>query len=254
MIKLNGEVINVTKFPDGTSQVWKLPEYLFDASKFNITLDFESEAEVFQLIQLVKLLRHGRVPRPVNLHMPFLPYGRQDKEISNESTFALKVFADLINSLHLTKVTTLDAHSKVAEELFNNFENIYPDNQINQAVLALVCFEAEVDNLRLAFPDRGACDRYRGSEGSIIGHKVRNQLTGFIEKYDIEGEPSGKDILIIDDICDGGMTFKLLARDLLTNGANSVNLYVTHGIFSKGIETLKESGISRIFTKEGEIK
>ena len=48
------------------------------------------------------------------------------------------------------------------------------------------------------------------------------------------------------------MTFKLLAKDLLAAGAKEVNLFVTHGIFSKGLRTLRNSGINRIFTKDGE--
>lgn len=250
MISVNGEIINVTKFPDGTSQVWKLPEYLLKAKSFDIVLNFEDESEVFHLIQLNTLLKYGQVPRPVRLHMPFLPYSRQDKEVSNKSTWALRSFAILVNQMRFAQVTTIDVHSKVASELFDNFRNIEPEEYINGAKSTLS--ESE-NSLILAAPDKGAADRYKDYDISIVGYKVRNQLTGYIENYDIEGDPSGKDVLIIDDICDGGMTFKLFARDLLTNGAKSVSLYVTHGIFSKGIQTLKDSGISRIFTKEGEV-
>ena len=86
--------------------------------------------------------------------------------------------------------------------------------------------------------------------------KERDQSTGFIknlflnELVNIEGES----VLIIDDICDGGMTFKLTAERLLTLGAKEVNLYTTHGIYSKGVETLKESGINRIFNRKGEVE
>jgi phosphoribosylpyrophosphate synthetase len=48
------------------------------------------------------------------------------------------------------------------------------------------------------------------------------------------------------------MTFKLLAKDLLAAGVKEVNLFVSHGIFSKGLRTLKESNIKRVFTKDGE--
>jgi phosphoribosylpyrophosphate synthetase len=44
-----------------------------------------------------------------------------------------------------------------------------------------------------------------------------------------------------------------LAKDLLAAGAKSVVLFVTHGIFSKGTRTLFESGISRVFTQDGEV-
>jgi len=58
--------------------------------------------------------------------------------------------------------------------------------------------------------------------------------------------------MIVDDICDGGATFILLAKELYAAGAKEVNLFVTHGIFSKGLIPLYEAGIKRIFTQDGE--
>lgn len=186
------------------------------------------------------------------LHIPYLPYGRQDKEVSNSSTFALTTFATIINSLYFDYVSTLDAHSSEAKKLIDNLDDIFPKKQIED-VLKLI------DNPVLAYPDAGAYTRYSTkfvefNRDSVVGHKKRNQQTGYIEKYDIEGDCIDKNVVIIDDICDGGMTFRLLAKDLLKNGAKSVILYVTHGIFSRGIEVLKEDGIDRIFTSKGEIK
>ena len=43
----------------------------------------------------------------------------------------------------------------------------------------------------------------------------------------------------IDDICDGGQTFISLAQSLKKQGAAEIFLYVTHGIFSKGLDQLK---------------
>lgn len=254
MISVNGHIIEPTKFPDGTSQVWKIPEEVFQGSRYNVLFIFEDESEVFQLIQLNTLLKYSQVPRPTSLYMPFLPYSRQDKGVDNQSTFALHCFADIVNRMRFDEVSTIDVHSKVANELFDSFKNIEPDEPINQARRVLTCFETGCeDNLLLATPDAGAADRYAKYSISVVGHKVRDQSTGWITDYEVEGDPEGKDILIIDDICDGGMTFKLFAKELLTQGANSVNLYVTHGIFSKGLQTLKDAGISKIFTKDGEV-
>lgn len=253
-IKVNGIEVNPTIFPDKTSQVWKIDEEIFNGKEYNIEFNFKDEGEIFHLQQLNNLLKFGRVPRPMTLHMPYLPYGRQDKEISNETTFALNTFADIINRMFFKKVTTLDAHSKVAEKLFDNFENIYPGHKIITAHHSISDFEEGAYNTVMAYPDAGAAERY-GSKGGrhIIGDKVRDQLTGYITEYKIEGNPEGKDILIVDDICDGGMTFRLMAKELYKQGAQSVHLYVTHGIFSKGLKVLQDAGIQRIFTKDGEV-
>ena len=61
-------------------------------------------------------------------------------------------------------------------------------------------------------------------------------------------------ILIVDDLCDGGMTFIKSAERLYELEAKEVHLYVSHGIFSKGLKPLTDSGIKRIFTKDGEVK
>jgi len=252
-ITVNGIKIEPTKFSDGTSQVWQIDTNILDyrGAEMKIVWDFENEGEIFQLMQLNTLLKHGRIPHPISLHMPFLPYGRQDKRIANDATFALQTFAEIINGMRFSKVTSLDTHSDVAETLINGFKNIFPDRQIRNVVN-----ELNADDLIPAYPDAGAFDRYYSLDrkiNSIIVHKERNQLTGYIEKYRIDGESAGKDILIIDDICDGGMTFILMAKELYRQGAKSVSLYVTHGIFSKGLKPLKESGIVRIFTKDGEV-
>jgi len=250
MIKVNGAEIKPTIFPDGTSQVWKLDDGILASRTMHIEFEFENEAEIFQLQQLNTLIHYGRVPHQITLHMPYLPYGRQDKEVSNETTFALRTFAKIINRMRFQKVTTLDAHSSIAAELFNNFESIYPEQEIKTAHDNV----SSGDTATIAFPDDGAYKRYHTSaEHRIIGHKVRDQKTGWITSYNIEGNPDGKTILIVDDICDGGMTFKLMAKELYKQGAESVHLYVTHGIFSKGLSTLRSVGINRIFTKDGEV-
>ena len=46
--------------------------------------------------------------------------------------------------------------------------------------------------------------------------------------------------LIVDDICDGGRTFLEAAKILKEETTGKLFLYVTHGIFSKGIDELLE--------------
>ena len=55
-------------------------------------------------------------------------------------------------------------------------------------------------------------------------------------------------MLIVDDLCDAGGTFIGSAQVLRDAGARSVSLYVTHGVFSKGVENLLNNGIDAIYT------
>ena len=251
MISVNDEEVTPTMFPDKTSQIWNIPSIDSSPKKFNITWLFESEAELFHLQQIVDLIKYARVPCLVNLYIPYLPYGRQDKDISNTTTFALHSFAKIINNMYFDKVETIDAHSNIASTLINNFVSHSPDTSILDT---LGCLSVN----SIAFPDKGACDRYRDLEclqgcDVIIGHKERCQSTGYITSYNIEGNVKGNNVLMVDDLCDGGMTFKLMADQMIKDGAKDLHLFVSHGIFSKGTQTLRDSGIKRIFTHTGEV-
>ena len=246
MISINGQKLETTYFPDGTTQVWKLSESILNKSCAWVAWKFSSETEFLQLAQLKTLLDSRNIK--TSLTLTYLPYGRQDKEVSNNSTFALHTFAKLLNSLEFSDVFCNDPHSEVASKLINNFYPVYPIDE--------VCRVAKlVESNTLCYPDKGAVSKYTKvfDFSYIYGEKVRDQSTGNILNYKLVGDPAGKNILIVDDICDGGMTFILLTKDLLVAGAKSVTLFVTHGIFSKGVKVLLNAGIQRIFTQDGEM-
>lgn len=249
MITLNGLKIVPTVFPDKTSQVWHLPDsVLADVYKDNeaiIGWQFESEAELIQVAQLKTLL--DSYCEIVNLDMPYLPYGRQDKRVDNESTFALKTFSVLINALNFNEVRVLDAHNNSRAQMIRGLEDRSAKNYIADVAGAV---KADA----LLFPDAGAKLRYAAYciAPAVCATKIRDQETGKISGVRIDGKVSGKRILIVDDICDGGATFVALAG--AAKGAKEISLYVTHGIFSRGLEPLREAGIGRIFTHKGEVK
>jgi len=84
----------------------------------------------------------------------------------------------------------------------------------------------------------------------VNGYKTRDistgAITGFGHNYD--SSLYGKDLLIVDDICDGGGTFIGLGNSLKEAGAE-VSLYVTHGLFSKGFVALNKI-FKKIYTTD----
>lgn len=246
MISINDFPLNVTIFPDRTSQVWKIDLELDKLhSPAEIKWDFQNEGEFMHLAQLKDLL--DRYGKEADLYFDCLPYARQDKQIDNELTFALYTFATLINNLKFRKVIVTDPHSSL-DGIIDRVIISYPHSQVK---LAFRHTESDV----VCYPDHGALEKYSQMYGLeyYYATKERNQLTGEITNIDFNGDCREKKILIVDDICDGGATFKGLAKELYKNGAKEVHLFVSHGLFSKGIEFLREEGIKRIFTKNGEI-
>lgn len=251
MITVNGHQINVTTFPDGTSQVWKLSDELIDSTKehgINLTWYFENESEFVHLLQTQYLIRdiieqesNGRTFPETTLTCPYMPYARQDKKVANDSCFALNMFLEIFDSAKC--ITTFDVHNpKIFEGKNFEFVNLMPysaiQHVINQNGIDLI-----------VYPDKGAANRYNSD---ILGlpfialDKVRDQSTGAITGLSINEEDKGKGskILVVDDICDGGRTFIEAAK--LLEGEKF--LYVSHGIFSKGLDCLYDAGYTAIYT------
>ena len=257
-----GESISIvpTKFPDGTSQVWKLKD-LDQYKQFGCTIIwyFNEEAELIYVNQLICLLYQNKIGIS-ELYIPFLPYGRQDKEISNETTFAREVFLEMLLTEMVLHVTTLDAHSPHPK-----VKSYTPARYIDKAM-------EEFKPDMVIFPDKGAVLRYlncaNGSQYAVL-NKTRNQLTGeitgleFVGNYFMEFvdkfESDNIRLLIVDDICDGGATFNnasmFLHKTVNDLGKKAkIGLYVTHGIYSKGFEKMIDSGITEFYTTQSLLK
>ena len=226
MITVNNiEVDTKSTFPDGTL----LMKYQYNEKAcyphINVEWKYENDGELFALICLTKQLPKAKEK---HLIMKYLPHARQDRVKKPEDVFTLKYFCEVINSLGYDKVRVLDVHSNVSLALLNNVEPITVFRHINQAIY--LCKDTE--NFALYFPDEGAMKRY--SEGCglpyTFGIKKRNWEDGKILGVQIADPEivSGKDILIVDDICSRGGTFYHSAKALKEAGAANISLYITH--------------------------
>ncbi|HOY69280.1 MAG TPA: phosphoribosyltransferase family protein [Methylotenera sp.] len=253
--KNSKQVIQPTRFPDGTSQVWKLDIAAFQNTPVKVVWHFEEEAELIWVNQLTTLLRAEGLAVQ-ELYMPYLPYARQDKAVSNSSTFAKTVFIEMLFKTGVRKLSTLDAHSPHAQ-IFSYSAKPY----ITQAIKS---FKPDV----LVFPDAGAFNRYSQMLAEcdlavLVLDKNRDQATGEIKALTIDIALSSASLgnvstekpvkmLLVDDICDGGATFINAAKYLCSQYPRGceLGLYVTHGIFSKGFDGLMKAGISAFFTTQ----
>ena len=266
MIKIDGEVIDIGNYPDGTLLVKCDPQRYAKLGRAKLSWYYESDREFLTLIYLVKHLRSHGV-NDIYLYMPYIPNARMDRVKNPEDVFTLKYFAELINSLNLTRIETLDPHSSVSEALIDNLVVYTPANYITGALEDIPLRHCVIDNpatleiekqwsVTMFYPDEGAMKRYAGLVALpyAFGIKKRNWETGAIEGLDVAGavdQISGKDILIIDDICSRGGTFLHSAKKLKELGAKDIYLYVSHceNTILEG-ELLNGDLIKRVYTTD----
>lgn len=249
MIKVNGKIVEVNKFPDGTLLIKENVDY----DRALITWVFENNEELVSLIFLTNHLRSHGV-HTIGLFMPYIPNARQDRVKNPEDVFTLKYFSNVINSLGFWKVTVLDPHSSVSEALIENIDIMSPEMFIKSAFYKVI--DMCDDNTMLFYPDEGAMKRYSGmiKHKYAFGIKERDWSTGKIKGLNAAGDIQdihGKNILIVDDICSRGGTFYHSAKKLKELGANKIFLYVTHceNTIFEG-ELLDGDLIERVFTTD----
>ena len=170
-------------------------------------------------------------------HIPYLPAARADRG----APFGAKVYADMLNAAGLDEVVVFDPHSPVAPGLVRNIRIVY-----SAEVLADVLSEAgEADAYSAVLaPDKGAVERASKAAEALglplfTATKTRDFATGKLTNFEVPELPAEGKILVVDDICDGGGTFRGLAA-AAGSGRDRLGLWVSHGIFSGAADRLTE--------------
>lgn len=236
---------NISHFPDGQRQIEIYgPE---DLSGYRVVVKsrMENFAALELIVSAVKCLKDRKAV--VELYIPYILGGRSDRKFSPwQSSYLEDVIAPTLNNLHVV-IHTLDPHSEVTEKCMR--VNVVPFNFFDHVDSP---FPASLS--MIAVPDSGAkarAERYAkilGIETVVQFEKERDLKTGRIVRYNMLDDiprTSNKAVLVFDDICDGGGTFNLLASNRAISPTARKYLYVTHGIFSKGVKDLldKYAGI-----------
>lgn len=206
----------------------------------DITLKWEGNDDLMALGQAVDALRQIGVEY-IELDIPYFPYSRQDRRCHEGEGHALKVVASYINSLKFDRIRTQDAHSYVLEALVDR--------------LIVIPQHACAANLPkhdiLIAPDAGAAkkiyDHRQVQQGTkvIVADKTRHTGGAVTTTLPLAHLAADKKVCVVDDLCDGGATFLALAEVLFhdcyvatQSGPKELNLYVTHGFFTKGVDEL----------------
>jgi ribose-phosphate pyrophosphokinase len=210
------------------------------------------------IICATKALRNLKV-KEIHLYTPYIMGLRSDRLFQEGGNRYVKdIIAPLLNAQNFESVTCIDPHSDVAENCINKLEKIsnlelveFTFDQIrNDNHLKGSSSYTINNNAILVSPDAGASKKiYKlaeqiGYKGDIITCSKDRDKDGKLTKTFVpmnKIHDTCKDIIIIDDICDGGGTFINIAKEIKDKYfKNKIYLVVTHGIFSKGFGELQQ--------------
>ena len=213
-----------------------------------ITCVFKGSDDIIDMLLVNNALRNMYgASVPISLRIWYFPFARQDRVMTYGEPFALQVFADIVKSCNFSKVFVWDAHSDVLAGMFPaGVLSIYEQHDLMFGALddRLYDLKEEKKTAVLISPDAGALKKiYKLAKDLEIGvveaKKVRDVATGEITRTEINVDEfrTADEAWVVDDIADGGRTFIELAKVIRAGGyQGKLRLYVTHGIFSKGLD------------------
>lgn len=242
MIQVDGKRINHLTFNGGEQHVKLDPATIGES--VSVLAWLYSAQDIMLLMLTMNAIRHININTNIFLKIPYFPYARQDRICEPGEAFSVEVMVSMINSLQADRVVIVDPHS---QETVSRLNNVIVETQTD--IIRAYAHKMHMWDTCLVAPDLGAKSKVRElakavSKDAIYCTKVRDTKTGNITDTIVPViNKEWKDkYLIIDDICDGGRTFIELAKKFKQLGIprERMELYVTHGIFSKGFTQLKE--------------
>lgn len=245
-IYINNQEVKRFKFPGGECHVQIDPEKI--EQEVHLAAILKSSDDIISLLLTVDAIRRIKNDAKIFLTIPYFPYARQDRVCNSGEPLSVKVIANLINNLNCVSVSVIDPHSDVTPALLDHCKIKTMADIIKNSLLSEFITK---NNITLVSPDAGAQKKVMHVSKSltaenetvdlIFANKVRDVKTGKIIETEVPNNVSADSFIILDDICDGGSTFIALGKKLKQGGAKKLFLYVTHGIFSNGLDVFRES-------------
>ncbi|MFD1215374.1 MULTISPECIES: ribose-phosphate pyrophosphokinase [Microbulbifer] len=202
---------------------------------------------LMELILLVDGLRRASAGR-ITAVVPYFGYARQDRRVRSQRVpISAKVVADMMVSVGIDRVLTVDLHA----EQIQGFFDVPVDNVYGSSVLLDDIERQNYEDLVVVSPDIGGVVRARAVAKSLECDLAiidkRRPAANVAEVMNIIGEVNGRTCLLVDDMVDTAGTLCNAANALKEHGAKKVIAYCTHPVLSgKAIDNLNNSVLDEL--------
>ncbi|GAB2214296.1 hypothetical protein Droror1_Dr00018638 [Drosera rotundifolia] len=227
--------INWRTFEDGFPNLFIENAHGIRGQHVAFLASFSSPGVIFEQLSAIYALPKLFVSS-FTLVLPFFPTGTFERMEAEGDIATAFTLARLLSSIPTsrggpTSLVVFDIHA--LQERFYFGDSILP------------CFESGIplltkrlqqlpdsDNISIAFPDDGAWKRFHKMLQHfpmIVCAKVREGDQRIVRIK--EGDPSGRHVVIVDDLVQSGGTLIECQKVLAAHGSSKISAYVTHGIF-----------------------
>lgn len=237
--------VNYQRFSDGELQT-SIEETVRGKEVIIVQSTFPPADNLMELLLMVDAAKRASAKRIVAV-IPYFGYARQDRKDRPRVAIGAKLVANLLTAAGVDRVITMDLH---ADQIQGFFE--VPVDHLFASTIFLPYLEAlRRDDLVIATPDTGGTKRANAyakylSVDLAICYKQR-KVANQVESMTVIGNVEGKDVVLIDDMCDTAGTLTKAAAMMMENGARSVRAVCTHPVLSgPAYERIQDSVLTEL--------
>jgi ribose-phosphate pyrophosphokinase len=203
---------------------------------------------LMELMIMSDAIRRASAQR-VTAVIPYFGYARQDRRArSARVPISAKVVADMLGSVGIDRMLTVDLHA----DQIQGFFNMPVDNVYGSPVLIDHMLSEHYENPIIVSPDVGGVVRARAvakqcNELDLAIIDKRRPQANDSRVMNVIGDVRGKTCILVDDIVDTAGTLCTAAEALKEEGAIGVVSYITHAVLSgPAIERIAGSELDRM--------
>lgn len=237
--------ISIQKFSDGEFQP-VFNESIRGDYVFLVQSTCAPSDNLLELLMMIDAARRASAGY-ITAVIPYYGFARQDRKDKPRVSIASKLVANLLTSAGANRVMTMDLHAPQIQGFFD----IPVDHLDSSAIFIPYIEKLNIENLTFASPDVGSTNRVREvasyfNADMVICDKHRKRANE-IASMAVIGDVTGRNVVLIDDICDTAGTLCKSAQILKDKGALSVTAFCTHPVLSgKAYENINNSVLEKL--------
>ena len=242
--------IELGKFSDGEIKVEILENVRGHETYIVQSTCAPSNANLMELMLITDALKRSSASK-ITAIIPYYGYARQDRRVrSARVPISAKVIADMMNTVGVDRVLTVDLHSESIQGFFDMpADNVYATKIMHDDIKSR---SSNDEPILVVSPDAGGVVRARAlakflgqSDLAIIDK--RRATANESEVMNIIGDVAGKCCIVPDDMIDTAGTLCNASQALKDAGAAKVKAYITHPVLSgPAIERISNSSIDEL--------
>ncbi len=243
-----GNVI-VTEFSDGEFQP-SFEETVRGQDVFIVQSTMPPADNLFELLLMIDAA-HRASARKIIAVIPYFGFARQDRKDKPRVAIGAKLVANMLTAAGVDRIMTMDLHADQIQGFFEvPVDHLFASTLFFNEMKAL-----DNGNLIMAAPDAGGAKRANAyakklNTGLAICHKQR-KVANEVAEMTVIGDVAGKDVILVDDMCDTAGTLTKAADLFIEKGANSVRAFCTHAVLSgPAYERINNSKITELIVTD----